>query len=117
MIIKVSVDKEHGNGDVFRLALNTGATAADHLKFIENIINPIQEDKESLEKEANASNKTMNHDLFNAVGAIAIKPIDEGMERIDYYKKIREEKSLTANKIRSLEGLDGAEQLTETEDK
>jgi len=42
---------------------------------------------------------------------------DEGMERINYYKKIREEKSLTANKIRSLEGLDGAEQLTETEDK
>jgi len=74
MVIKVFADKEHGNGDVFRLALNTGATAADHLKFIGSIISLIQEDKEALEKEANASNKTINHDLFNAVGAIAINP-------------------------------------------
>ena len=70
MIIKVS--KNESTDPI--LFINTeSAIAGDYIDFINDIIQLLKEDISSLEKEANANNRTINHH-FKGIGSIAKGP-------------------------------------------
>lgn len=48
------------------------AVAADYLLFLDGVLRALLLDKASLEKEARASGKTMQHDNFDALGSISV---------------------------------------------
>lgn len=74
MIIFAGHKKPGQDGFYPGLFLNTdGATGADYLKFIADVVALVTKDKTALERMANAEGRTLNHP-WTGVGSIPIEP-------------------------------------------
>lgn len=60
------------NGAPMVILKTEHAVAADYLLFLDGVLRALLLDKASLEKEARASGKTMQHDHFDALGSISV---------------------------------------------
>ena len=60
------------NGAPMVILKTEHAVAADYLLFLDGVLRALLLDKASLEKEARASGKTMQHDNFDALGSISV---------------------------------------------
>lgn len=78
------VDKDITHGRVIELRINNSplamlktnsAVAADYLLFLEGVIKALLSDRESLEREANKSGRTINGHGFSFIGSVDIPQI------------------------------------------
>ena len=76
-----SIEQRSFSGKTIELSVNgapvaflktEGSVAADYLLFLDGVLRALLLDRASLEKEARASGKTMQHDNFDSLGSISV---------------------------------------------
>jgi len=77
------ITSKHREGKTFEFSVNgrpvallntDSAVAADYMLFLDGVIKAILNDRDSLEREANKSGRTINGHGLSAIGSVSITP-------------------------------------------